>query len=117
MYCKTAPSRCGVRNTGHGRGDTECYEVGSSEALITKVEHLEEPMKYQTLVHFLICIKYIYFINVGLSMSQRIKQLQNGQLAVNFLFSKKGFFPSENQRQVERNKFPFFWQFVCVDKH
>lgn len=57
MYCKTGPSRCGVSNTGHSRGDTECYEVSSSEVLITKVEHLEEPMKYQTdSGSFLICI-------------------------------------------------------------
>lgn len=51
-----------------GGGDTECYEVSSSEAPTAEVEHLEEPMKGQTDAGSFFKMYLIHMINVGLAV-------------------------------------------------
>lgn len=118
MYCKTAPSRCGVSNTSHSRGE---HRESTMKSVVQwnsleKVEHLEDPVKYQTEFIFFMYIRY--FVHFWLCMCLKGSQ-SNRQTGLWFIY-----FPCWNKvlfsvRQVEglRQQVSLFMVSVRVDKH
>ena len=75
--------------------------------LIRKVEHLEDPEKYQTEVHFLLCIQYCVHLWLRLRLIE--EQEQENRLIINgfcilkesCLSLSKLFIYLRNKRQVQ----------------